>query len=57
MEVSDEQRPARREQAWSDLKAFLTQRTEQGVEGDVAARSFDQIVAEQLGQNSVSGGR
>jgi hypothetical protein len=36
------------DQAWSDLKDFLTSRIEQGLAGDIAAQSFDQIVDEEL---------
>jgi hypothetical protein len=42
------------DQAWSDLKDFLLKRIEQGLSGDLAAKSFDQIVDEELGQGSAS---
>ncbi|EGF92626.1 plasmid stabilization protein [Asticcacaulis biprosthecium C19] len=37
-------------QAWTDLKDFLTRRIEQGLTGDLATQSFDQIVEEELGE-------
>jgi len=40
------------DQAWSDLKDFLMTRIEQGLDGDLAPKSFDQIVDEELGQGS-----
>lgn len=40
------------DQAWSDLKDFLMTRIEQGLNGDLAPKSFDQIVDEELGQGS-----
>jgi len=48
--------PAPREgdQAWSDLKDFLMNRIEQGLNVDRAAKSFDQIVEEELGSGSAS---
>ncbi len=37
-------------QAWSELNDFLTKRIKQGLGGDLAAKSFDQIVDEKLGK-------
>lgn len=48
------------EQAWSELKDFLNKRIEQGLNGNVTPKSFDQIVDEELsvggdfGQGSTS---
>ncbi len=42
------------DQAWSELKDFLTKRIEQGLSGDLSSQSFDQIVDEELGQGSAS---
>ncbi len=46
--------PGEGDQAWSELKDFLTKRIERGLGGDMAAKSFDQIVDEELGQGSAS---
>jgi len=40
--------PGEGDQAWSDLKDFLIKRIEQGLKGDLASKSFDQIVQEEL---------
>jgi hypothetical protein len=36
------------EQAWSELKDFLNKRIEQGLNGNVKPKSFNQIVDEEL---------
>ena len=42
------------EQAWSELKDFLTKRIEQGLSGDLTTKSFEQIVDEELEQGPTS---
>ena len=42
------------DQAWSELKDFLSKRIEQGLNGRVTNTSFDQIVDEELGRGSPS---
>jgi len=46
--------PGDGDQAFSELKDFLTKRIEQGLNGDLAAQSFEQIVDEELGQGTAS---
>ncbi|ESQ88823.1 antitoxin [Asticcacaulis benevestitus] len=41
-------------QDWLELKDFLTKRIEQGLNGDLASLSFEQIVDEELKESSVS---
>ncbi|HTM82693.1 antitoxin [Asticcacaulis sp.] len=43
------------EQAWSELKNFLNKRIEQGLNGNVTPKSFDQIVDEELSTGEDSG--
>jgi len=42
------------EQAWSELKVMLTKRIEDGLNGSLSSKSFDEIVDEELDQDSVS---
>ena len=40
--------------AWSELKDFLNERIADGLKGELTTKSFDQIVAEELGEGSGS---
>jgi hypothetical protein len=40
--------------AWSELKDFLNKRIADGLKGELTTKSFDQIVAEELGEGSAS---
>jgi len=40
--------------AWSELKDFLNKRISDGMKGELTTKSFDQIVAEELGEGSAS---
>ena len=40
--------------AWSELKDFLNTRIADGLKGELTTKSFDQIVAEELGEGSAS---
>lgn len=40
--------------AWSELKDFLNKRIADGLKGELTIKSFDQIVAEELGEGSAS---
>ena len=46
--------PGEGDQAWSELKDFLTKRIELGLSGGLSSKSFDQIVDEELGQGPAS---
>jgi hypothetical protein len=46
--------PSDGHQAWSEFRDFLTKRIEQGLNGDLAPQSFDQIIDEELGQDAVT---
>jgi len=41
--------PGEADQAWSDLKGFLTKRIGQGLDGDLSTKPFRLIVDEELG--------
>jgi hypothetical protein len=40
--------------AWSELKDFLNKRIADGLKGELTTKSFEQIVAEELGEGSAS---
>lgn len=40
--------------AWSELNDFLNKRIADGLKGELTTKSFDQIVAEELGEGSAS---
>lgn len=40
--------------AWSELNDFLNKRIADGLKGELTIKSFDQIVAEELGEGSAS---
>jgi hypothetical protein len=40
------------DQAWSELRDFIGQRIARGLGGELATKSFDEIVDEELGRDS-----
>ena len=46
--------PADDEQAWGELKTLLAQRVASGLAGRVSDKTFDEVVAEELGSDPVA---